>query len=309
VRIVFAGTPEFAAKHLQALIDAKMDVVAVYTQPDRPAGRGKKPQASDVKKLAQEHDLPVCQPENFKHADAIGELESWNADIMVVVAYGIILPKAVLETPTHGCVNVHGSILPKWRGAAPIQRSIWAGDKQTGVTIMQMDEGLDTGPMLLVNTVDILSDDTSATLYAKLAESGPAALVYALANYTTLKPIVQNNDDATYAKKLSKEEACIDWQLDAEQLERNCRAFNPWPVQWFNVNDTAVKVWSSKVVGDTTAQHAPGTIISADKDGIVVACAKGALCLTHLQVPGKKPMSVADILNSKADWFITGAKL
>lgn len=309
MRIVFAGTPEFAALHLNALLDADFDIAAVYTQPDRPAGRGKKPQASDVKKVALKYGIPVCQPENFKQASSVEELSSFNADIMVVVAYGIILPLNVLTTPTYGCLNVHGSLLPKWRGAAPIQRSIWADDEKTGVTIMQMDEGLDTGDMLLKAELAITPDDTSASLYEKLAKLGPTALVNTLRDYHNLTPIPQDDDLATYAKKLSKEEACIDWQLDAAQLERNCRAFNPWPVQWFKTQETAVKVWQCHVVESNGNTATPGQIISADKSGITVATGKGALCITKIQLPGKKPLSAGEVLNGRPDWFTVGSTL
>lgn len=312
MKVIFAGTPDFAASHLQALIESSFDIVGVYTQPDRPAGRGKKPKASSVKVLALEQGLKVFQPENFKSSDATNELANLHADIMVVVAYGIILPKQVLDTPKLGCVNVHGSLLPLWRGAAPIQRSIWAGDKETGVTIMLMDEGLDTGPMLYKSALPIEESDTSASLYTKLAKLGPKALVEALSKFDTLTPEQQNSENVSYANKLSKEEAEIDWSLSAEQLERNCRAFNPWPVQWFSLNDIAIKVWTCDVVTEASlnAQDStPGTIVSADKHGIVVSTSDQCLRLTNLQFPGKKPMGIADIMNSRADWFEVGAQL
>ena len=308
MRIVFAGTPDFAAKHLQALIDKKFDVVAVYTQPDRPAGRGKKPQTSAVKQVANANNIRVFQPVNFKHQEQVDELAALNADIMVVVAYGIILPSSVLDTPTFGCLNVHGSLLPKWRGAAPIQRAIWAGDAQTGVTIMQMDEGLDTGPMLHKDAIDIEPQDTSFTMYEKLAELGPKALIWTIDNYSTLLAEAQINSHASYAKKLCKEEALVDWQLDAQQLERNCRAFNPWPTQWFKTNDKSIKVWKCHVQC-LSEQHEPGTIIKADKTGLYIATGKDCLVLTELQLPGKKPMAIGDVLNGRADWFNVGSTL
>jgi methionyl-tRNA formyltransferase len=309
LRIVFAGTPDFAAKHLQVLIEKQFNIVGVYTQPDRPAGRGKKPQASAVKQVAEAHKLAVFQPENFKNTEAIDILRSLKPDLMIVVAYGIILPSAVLSTPYHGCINVHGSLLPKWRGAAPIQRAIWAGDKQTGVTIMKMDEGLDTGPMLYKSQLDINSKDTSASLYEKLAILGPQALSHALQNFASLSAEIQNTNNATYAKKLSKEEALIDWHDDADQLERNCRAFNPWPVQWFKVNNTAIKVWESHVAERSSALSLPGTLIRADKSGIEVSTGKDNIVLTKLQLPGKKPLHVGDILNSRGEWFKVGSQL
>jgi len=309
LKIVFAGTPEFAALHLQALVDSEHDVIAVYSQPDRPAGRGKKLQASAVKKLAVEHTIPVFQPQSLKTAEAELVLAELQADIMIVVAYGLILPTSILNTPKLGCLNVHGSLLPKWRGAAPIQRSIWAGDSKTGVTIMQMDEGLDTGAMLFKHSLAINKDDTSASLYQKLADIGPKALLETLTRLTELPPQTQDDELASYAKKLSKEEAKIDWDLSAEQLERNIRAFNPWPVAFFTLNDANVKVYSSAVVENETSDIPVGQIVQSDKDGILVTTGNGCLLLTKLQLPGKKPMSAADVLNGRADWFAVGVSL
>jgi methionyl-tRNA formyltransferase len=307
LKVIFAGTPEFAALHLQALIDSEHEIVAVYSQPDRPAGRGNKLQASAVKQLALAHDLPVMQPVSLKSTQAQEELAALGADIMIVVAYGLLLPLAVLETPRLGCINVHGSLLPKWRGAAPIQRSIWAGDAETGVTIMQMDVGLDTGPMLLERSIPIEAQDTSATLYHKLADIGPLALLETLKNIQTLKPVIQDDELATYAKKLSKEEAEINWQDDAVQIERNVRAFNPWPVCYFEHGGLTIKVWRCEVVPDeSNGQHQPGEIITADKHGILVKTANQNLLLQNLQLPGKKPMNCGDILNGRSDLFVAG---
>ena len=308
LKVVFAGTPDFAARHLQALIDSDHEVVAVYSQPDRPAGRGKKLQASAVKQLAVTHEIPVFQPQSLKTSEEQAHLASLNADVMVVVAYGLILPTAILETPRLGCLNVHGSLLPRWRGAAPIQRAIWAGDESTGVTIMQMDEGLDTGDMLLKMSIPIESSDTSASLYEKLADIGPQALLDTLAQLESLNPEVQNNDDANYAQKLSKAEARIDWTLSAEQLARNVRAFNPWPVAFFELEAGPVKVWQATVVENGTSKP-PGTILRADKNGISVATGQGELLISNLQLPGKKALSAADILNSRKDWFEPGTVL
>lgn len=309
LRVIFAGTPDFAAKHLHALLASQHEVIAVYTQPDRPAGRGKKLTPSAVKTLALEHDIAVHQPSSLKDEEAQQVLAAHSADVMVVVAYGLLLPKAVLEMPRLGCINVHGSILPRWRGAAPIQRSIWAGDAETGVTIMQMDEGLDTGDMLHIDRLPIQSSDTSATLYDKLAERGPISLIHVLDNIDTITPEKQDDAIATYAKKLSKEEALIDWHSDAEQIERNIRAFNPWPVVWMKVNDQNIKVWSAEVVSDVSAQHKPGTIIQADKNGIVIATGTTALRILSLQIPGKKAMSAADVVNARKAWFEPGINL
>ncbi|ELV8770257.1 methionyl-tRNA formyltransferase [Vibrio harveyi] len=310
LRIVFAGTPDFAARHLAALLSSEHEVIAVYTQPDRPAGRGKKLTASPVKTIALEHDIPVYQPENFKSDEAKQELAALNADIMVVVAYGLLLPQVVLDTPKLGCINVHGSILPRWRGAAPIQRSIWAGDAETGVTIMQMDIGLDTGDMLKIATLPIEASDTSASMYEKLAGLGPDALIDCLADIAAGKaePVKQDDELANYAKKLSKEEARIDWNDDAAHIERCVRAFNPWPMSHFEAAENSIKVWESRVA-DQTSDKPAGTILQADKTGIYVATGNGVLVLEQLQVPGKKAMSVQDILNSRASWFEVGTQL
>ncbi len=306
LRIIFAGTPDFAARHLQALIDSEHEVIAVYSQPDRPAGRGKKLKASEVKELALSHNLPVYQPESFKQVEDQQQLAALNADIMVVVAYGLLLPKSVLDTPKLGCINVHGSILPRWRGAAPIQRSIWAGDDETGVTIMQMDEGLDTGDMINIVTCPIDSNETSSSLYAKLADLGPTALsdtLNAIANGTA-KATPQDDGLANYAKKLSKSEAQIDWNMAARQIERNVRAFNPWPMCFTYLQGNQVKIHSAHVV---TKQGQPGEILAADKNGIVIATAENSLAITLLQPQGKKAMSAQDFLNGRSDWVEVGS--
>lgn len=311
LNIVFAGTPDFAATHLQALIASKHNVIAVYSQPDRPAGRGKKLQASAVKQLAISHNIDVLQPSSLKTDEAQQQLASLQADVMVVVAYGLILPHNILQTPKFGCLNVHGSLLPKWRGAAPIQRAIWAGDQQTGITIMQMDKGLDTGPMLCKKSIDITEFDTSATLYQKLAELGPTALLETLCQLDTLIPEPQDEKQACYASKLSKQEANIDWTMDAQQLARNVRAFNPWPVVYFSTGNIAVKVWQAKVLTLTEQySHAvPGEIVQANKEGIVIMTGKDLLLIDSLQLPGKKPLPVRDILNGHSELFVPGAVL
>ncbi|GAA0780799.1 MULTISPECIES: methionyl-tRNA formyltransferase [Pseudomonadati] len=310
LNIIFAGTPDFAARHLQALIASDHNVCAVYTQPDRPAGRGKKLTPSPVKQLAVEHNIAVFQPPSLRNEDAQAELAALNADIMVVVAYGLILPKVVLDTPKLGCINVHGSILPRWRGAAPIQRALWAGDNETGVTIMQMDIGLDTGDMLLKTALKIEDTDTSASLYEKLALQGPDALIDALAQLSlgTLTAEKQDESLANYAEKLSKEEAKLDWNKSAKQLWQEVRAFNPWPVSYFEHQQSSIKVWQVRY--DTSVNTAtPGTITQADKNGIVIATASGSLIIDTMQLPNKKPLAVADILNSRADWFSVGTLL
>jgi methionyl-tRNA formyltransferase len=310
LRIIFAGTPDFAARHLDALLSSGHQVVGVFTQPDRPAGRGKKLMPSPVKVQAEEHGIAVFQPSSLRPQENQQLVADLNADVMVVVAYGLILPKAVLDMPRLGCVNVHGSLLPRWRGAAPIQRSLWAGDAETGVTIMKMDVGLDTGDMLYKLSCPITADDTSATLYDKLADLGPQGLIETLQQLAdnTAKPEVQDEAQVTYAEKLSKEEAQIDWSLPAAQLERNIRAFNPWPMSWMMIDEQPVKVWKASVI-DCPVTAEPGTIIEANKQGIQVATSEGILNLESLQPAGKKAMSAQDLLNSRREWFIPGNRL
>jgi len=310
LKIIFAGTPDFAARHLDALLSSEHQVVGVFTQPDRPAGRGNKLTPSPVKVLAQQHNLPVFQPKSLRPAESQQLVADLQADVMVVVAYGLILPQAVLDMPRLGCINVHGSLLPRWRGAAPIQRSLWAGDNETGVTIMQMDAGLDTGAMLLKLTCPITAADTSATLYDKLAALGPQGLLTTLTGLSkgSIKPQVQDDAIATYAEKLSKEEARLDWSLSAVQLERCIRAFNPWPVSYFSIEEQPVKVWQAEALPQRGA-YALGEIVAADKHGIQVATAEGILNIQMLQPAGKKVMSAQDILNSRREWFTPGTRL
>ena len=310
MRIIFAGTPDFAARHLDALLSSAHDIIAVYTQPDRPAGRGKKLQASAVKQLAEQHNIPVEQPANFKADEALRTLRSYDADLMVVVAYGLLLPQAVLDEPSLGCINVHGSLLPRWRGAAPIQRAIWAGDDVTGVTIMHMDAGLDTGPMLLKHSVAIDPQETSVSLYEKLAEFGPQTLLDALDkmadNALTAEP--QQNDQATYAKKLSKAEALIDWQQSAAFIERCVRAFTPWPGTEFYSQGQRFKLIQADVMNEAVGGP-PGSILRADKAGIVVSTGNGQIVMTSIQPIGKKPMSAGELLNGRGELFAVGMHL
>jgi methionyl-tRNA formyltransferase len=319
LNIIFAGTPDFAAQHLAALINAKHNIVAVYCPPDKPAGRGKKLTACATKLLALEHNIIVEQPINFKSEEDQQQLAQYNADIMVVVAYGLLLPEVILNSPRLGCINVHGSILPKWRGAAPIQRSLEAGDKKTGVTIMQMDKGLDTGDMILTAECMIENTDTSASLYEKLANLGPTALVETLEimaqpNYQADDHnIAQDNELATYAKKLDKAEAELNWQLSASELHRKIRAYIPWPVSQFTFTESEnkehkIRVWQASVL-ENLGNAALGTIIHVDKQGIVVATAEGALRLEVIQLPGKKALPVKDLLNGRSDWFVVGSPI
>lgn len=300
LNIIFAGTPEFAAIHLKALINSEHNIVGVYSQPDRPAGRGKKLQPSPVKQVALEHNLPVFQPLNFKEQTNIDELASLNADVMIVVAYGLILPQAVLDAPKHGCLNVHASLLPRWRGAAPIQRCIEAGDQVTGITIMQMDKGLDTGDMLHKITTNISTEDTGGSLHDRLAELGQPALLHTLAQLEAgkLQPEKQNDAEANYAHKLLKDEALINWSLNAEELALRIRAFNPFPIAFTLLNNERVRVLMAQPTGNSSSAPA-GTIINVSPAGLEVACGKGTLLITQVQLAGKKAMSVADIINGQ----------
>lgn len=310
LRIIFAGTPDFAAQHLNALLTSSHDVVGVLTQPDRPAGRGNKMTASPVKTLAEAHSIPVFQPNTLKSTAAQQDIDNLNADIMVVVAYGLILPEAVLALPRLGCINVHGSLLPQWRGAAPIQRACLAGDTETGVTIMQMDTGLDTGAMLHQVRCNITDQDTSASLYKKLGHLGSEALIHTLNGLSQgiIQAEKQDDNKATYAEKLSKQEARLDWQRPAVALNRAVRAFNPWPVSYFEIDGHPIKVWESHVIPEKHA-HPSGTIVFADKTGIGIATSEGILVMTLLQPAGKKMMTAPDLLNSRRDWFRVGTRL
>jgi len=304
LNIVFAGTPDFAAGHLQALIDSRHNVVGVYSQPDRPAGRGKKLQPSPVKKLALEHDIPVFQPLNFKQEGSIEELEALNADIMIVVAYGLLLPLAVLEAPKMGCLNVHASILPRWRGAAPIQRAIQAGDRETGITIMQMDVGLDTGDMLSKTTFDIDSNETGGSLHDRLLAKGPKALLQTLTLLQAGEAEAEKQDDnlANYAHKLSKEEALINWSLPAKDIELNVRAFNPFPCAYTLLGDQRIKVWQA-IALDKATTLLPGTIARVSTDGVDIATSTGLVRLLNVQLAGKKAMAISDIVNGQPNLF------
>lgn len=310
LKIIFAGTPDFAAQHLAALLTSEHHVIGVFTQPDRPAGRGNKLTSSPVKRLAQDHNIPVFQPSSLNHPAEQQQIFALNADLMVVVAYGLILPKAVLAMPALGCINVHGSLLPRWRGAAPIQRALWAGDSEIGITIMQMDEGLDSGDMLYKLACPIEPSDTSTTLYSKLAQLGSAGMLITIKQLAndTVQPKPQDGNAVCYAKKLSKQEARLDWSLAAVQLERCIRAFNPWPISYFFMEDQQIKVWCAQALPHHNSSQ-PGEILCADKAGIQIATANGVLNVTELQLPGKKAMKVQDILNAHRTWFTPGKRL
>lgn len=305
MKIIFAGTPDFAATHLQALI-RQHDIVAVYTQPDRPAGRGKKLTASPVKLLAAQNNLDIYQPQSLKDAEQQAILARLKADIMVVVAYGLILPQVILDTPRLGCINVHGSILPRWRGAAPIQRAVEAGDNETGITIMQMDAGLDTGAMLTITRCTVDANETSGSLYNKLAALGGPALMGTLDKIEagTAVATAQDNDQSTYAKKIDKIEALINWSESAAIIDRRIRAFNPFPAAYTEIGGQRVKIWGAQVASEH--QASPGQILAADNNGLLVACGQGCLLLTEIQLAGKSRMPVSEILRSRAELFAPG---
>jgi len=310
LKIIFAGTPEFAASALAALIQTDHEIVAVYTQPDRKAGRGQKLTASAVKQLALENNLPVYQPLHFKASTAEGltaqqELATLDADVMVVAAYGLILPQTVLDTPKYGCLNIHGSLLPRWRGAAPIQRAIATGDTETGVTIMKMAAGLDTGDMIFKTVCPITAEETSATLYNKLAIQGAEAICVVLESEQKLQQYldvceVQDEQFTVYAHKLTKTEAQIDWAKSAAELDRNIRAFNPWPIAFTPIDESNnLRVWNSQISNIEIRDEKIGTIIQMDKQGVHVVCGDGVICLTSLQWPGGKALNPIQIIQTQ----------
>lgn len=310
LRILFAGTPDFAAASLAALLDAGHQVIGVYTQPDRPAGRGRKLTPSPVKKVALEHDLPVYQPLNFKQQEDRQQLAALDADLMVVVAYGLLLPQAVLDAPRLGCINVHASLLPRWRGAAPIHRALLAGDSETGVTIMQMDAGLDTGDMLLKKRCPITPTDTSGELHDRLAAIGAAALLESLPAIAdqSIPREAQDDNLACYAHKLEKAEGEIDWSKPATEIARQIRGLSPWPVAFTLLNGETLRVWYAE---PSDQQHAtkPGTVIGTDKKAIIIACGSGTVRLLKIQLPGSKAMDSSAVLNSKRELFSDGTEL
>ena len=304
LRICFAGTPAFAAAHLLALLKAGHHVVAVYTQPDRPAGRGKKLQASPVKKIALENMLPVFQPSSLRPLQETESLASLNCDLMVVVAYGLLLPKAILDVPRLGCLNVHASLLPRWRGAAPIERALLAGDKVSGVTIMQMDEGLDTGAMLNKESVQISATDNRVNLEERLQIAGQAALIRTLGDLEKYQSeaTVQNDEDSNYAAKLEKSEAFIDWRLSASEIDRQIRAGIGRNPAYTVLNDQRLRILKGTVSVESYNAK-PGQIVESEKSHFTVSCGSGALDIQRVQLPGKSPATVKDISNSRPELF------
>lgn len=307
MRLVFAGTPEFAATILAALLDSGHTLACVYSQPDRPAGRGRKLRASPVKTLAARHHLPVRQPPSLRGAEPARQLTESAADVMLVAAYGLLLPPSILSLPTYGCINVHASLLPRWRGAAPVQRAILAGDEETGISIMQMDEGLDTGSVLASASVKIASDDTAGKLSERLARLGATLLLETLdqLSYGPLEGTPQDDTRATLAPRVDKREAEMDWRLSAVDLDRRVRAFNPWPVAFTRLpgggdpGARRLRVWRAKPAPQERDPAPPGTVVAADAGGIAVATGSGVLRLTEIQVPGSRSMSAGDFLNAR----------
>ena len=320
MRVIFAGTPEFASTHLQAIIECKShEVVAVLTQPDRPAGRGKKLKASAVKVMALEHQLLVLQPATLRDASIQEALDRLNADVMVVVAYGLLLPQAVLDIPKFGCINVHGSILPRWRGAAPIQRAIEARDAESGVSIMQMDKGMDTGDILHISRCPISPDMTAGDLYKQLEALGPHALLETLTELEsgTINPIKQDDDMTTHAAKLSAAEGEIDWLSDADVIRAKVHGFNPSPGCWTSLSDqkesdaapARLKIWKISSTDADKEFSIPGSVVSAHKGRLVIACGtKGEqrVSIEQAQLPGKRSMPAADVINGAREWLVPG---
>jgi methionyl-tRNA formyltransferase len=299
MRIIFAGTPDFAAHNLKALLTSEHTICAIYTQPDRPAGRGRKLTASPVKQIGLDNNIPVEQPDNFKQQSDRDTLAAYQADLMIVVAYGLLLPQAVLDTPSFGCINIHASLLPRWRGAAPIQRAILAGDDETGVCIMQMEAGLDTGPVIARAHCPIHDNDTTQQLHDRLAQLGAETLLNTLPDLTSLQQHaeVQNHQLSTYATKLQKTEANIDWQNTAKAISRQVHAFNPWPIAQTQWQQKTFRIWSAEEINPTYSAS-PGQVLQADKNGIDIACGQGVLRVTEIQLPGKRAMSVSNFLNA-----------
>ena len=296
MRLIFAGTPAFAAVALEALVHSSHQVAMVLTQPDRPAGRGMKMISSEVKRLALNHGISVLQPATLRDAEVVNSIAGLGADAMIVAAYGLILPPEVLSVFQYGCINIHASVLPRWRGAAPIQQALLAGDRETGVSIMRMEKGLDTGPVFTIERIQIESRETASTLHDKLAALGALNIVRALAGIESgsLQAEPQSADGITYAHKITREQARIDWKLPAVELDRAVRAFNPFPAAFSSFDEQVVKIWDAEIASGSSAE--PGEVVAVSDAGIVVACGSGALCLTRLQRPGGKQLPVAEFL-------------
>jgi len=313
MKVIFAGTPEFALPVLQALLNSPHKICAVYTQPDRPAGRGQKLTASPVKQMALAYNLPLYQPLTLKDPTTQKQLQDLNADIFIDVAYGLLLPETVLNIPKFGCVNIHPSLLPRFRGAAPIQRTIMAGDTTTGVTIMKMDVGFDTGDIYKQEILPIDNTDTTETLMKKTSEIGAKLLLKVLTEIElgSAKSTPQNHQQSTYATKISKEEGKIDWHKSAKEIERMIRAFNPWPIAYTEIDGKYIRIWQATVKSSKqdNLNTTPGTIVHTDKNSIDIITSNGILCLLKIQLPGGKPLLIQDVLNAHQQLFAIGQKL
>jgi len=311
LRVIFAGTPEFAASHLRGLLDSRHELVAVYTQPDRPAGRGKKLQASPVKQMAEAAGIEIFQPPSLRSEEAQRQLADLGADVMIVVAYGLILPQEVLDTPRLACINVHASLLPRWRGAAPIQRAIEAGDRESGVTIMQMDAGLDTGNMLATASCAIGTDTNAGALHDQLADLGMPLLLEVLDSLPEhlASSRKQNSELATYASKILKPEAEIDWRESAETVARKIRAFNPFPISYTFLDQGRLKIHAAHSAQEAAETASPGTILEATSTSIIVACGAGQLHISRLQLPGGKALATEQMLHARSALFTPGTTL
>ncbi|KTD65122.1 methionyl-tRNA formyltransferase [Legionella shakespearei] len=310
LNIVFAGTPEFGLPCLDALNQSSHHITAIYSQPDRPSGRGRKVLPSAVKEWGMAHQIPVYQPLNFKTPEAVAELAALKPDVMIVIAYGLILPRAVLEIPRLGCINVHASLLPRWRGASPIQHAVLYGDPQSGVTIMQMDAGMDTGAMLCKVECPVTPADTAGSLHDKLAHMSATPLLETLDALAAqrARPEIQNSELATYAGKINKEDALINWQDSATDIDRKIRAFNPWPIAYTHLGDEVLRIYQAHIV-EKQCSEKPGTVLTIDKKGMLVAAGDNALLVERIQFPGGKAISIADWLNSGKTQLHTGLVL
>lgn len=310
-RIIFAGTPAFAAVILQHLMTQQWPIAAVLTQPDRPAGRGRKVQASAVKHVASDYALPIYQPHSLRDAKIQADLQALRPDLLIVVAYGIILPQAVLALPTHACINVHASLLPRWRGAAPIQRAILAGDSTTGISIMQMEQGLDTGPVYATASLAITATMTSGQLHDQLANLGATCLMETLVQIGehNLQPKPQPTQGVCYADKLTKDEGLINWQQSAVDIDRQVRAFNPWPIAYTHYQTQRLRVWQATAKPEAETSALPGTITAVTPSELIVATGAGSLAITSLQFAGGKAISLRDFYNAKPDFFTSGQRL
>lgn len=309
LKIIFAGTPEFAAIHLQALLNSTHQVVAVYTQPDRKAGRGQHLHESQVKILARDFKLPILQPTTLKDTHVQQQLAKFEADIMVVVAYGLILPASVLSIPRLGCINVHASLLPRWRGASPIQQAILANESQTGISIIKIIPKLDAGPIIKQTSLPITNNDDATSLHDKLASLGATTLISSLNDISqnNYQEIPQDESLVTYAPKINKQDAIINWQASATTIDCQIRAYNPWPVSYTILGNKTIRVWQAQILKQSIVKQTPGTIVSVNREGIEVATSDYCLRITKLQLPGGKPLMAAALLNSQHNLFIPGA--